>query len=651
MLFAFRLAVVSLIAFLFVGPILKIVSNQFEKPTVVFLVDNSSSVKAAVDSATRNALVNQLSRAKNEMVKDGYDVVLQDIKNNVIEEINFNQPQSDLSSAIRNVAVSYEGKNLNRIVLISDGIYNMGTSPIYNQLTIPISTVGIGDTTEHADILLKDVVYNKVVYQGNKFPIRVEVLTQGFTNLDLKVQVRSNNKMIAQQQKNTSTNRLIQFEFLIEAKEKGIQRYDILVEPVKGELNRSNNRSTIFVEVVEGKKKILLIAPAPHPDIKAIRSVIEKNANYEFQFYIPGISKIEAEWLKPANIELAIFHQAADRQGKTTPILQLFQKSKSSLFFILGSQSNLRQLPTLQIPFSFENNGQWDQASPVVNASFRNFGFTDNVSGIFTKYPPIEIPFGKFKYPNNVSVLLFQQIGNVVTDRPMLASWEDENKKMAVLLGDGIWQWRLHEFKETEKSETFDDVFLKLFQYLSTTNDKRRFKAFPTQSEFSDASSASIESQVYNDLYQPIYGNTISIELSNEQNQVTKYQYVTSPGGSRYEIGGLQEGIYRFKAATEIDGKSEQANGQFLVRSQNIESQNLTADFGLLKKLAASSGGEFFSATQMDLMIAHLKSQKKNSLIHTDESFNPLINLKWFFFLLLTLISAEWFLRKYWGGY
>ncbi len=650
-LFALRLVVVSLIAFLFLGPILKLVSNQFEKPTVVFLIDNSTSIKAALDSAKRNEFVNQLSKVKSEMVKAGYEVVSQDIANNTIEKVNFNQPQSDIASAIKNVATSYEGKNLSRIVLISDGIYNMGASPIYNQSTIPISTMGIGDTTEHADVLVKDVVYNKVVYQGNKFPIRVEVLTQGFSNLDLKVQVSSNNRIVERQQKNTASNRLAQFEFLVEAKDKGIQRYDILVDPVKGELNRTNNRSTIFVEVVEGRKKILLVAPAPHPDIKAIRSVIEKNANYEFKFYIPGFSKIEQAWLKPENIELAIFHQMADRQGKTTPTLQLFQKSKASLFFILGAQSNLRQLQSLQIPLSFENNGQWDQVSPVVNASFRNFDFPDNVSGVFAKYPPIEVPFGKFKHPANVSVLLFQQIGSVVTDRPLLATWENENQKMAALLGEGIWQWRLNEFREVEKTETFDDTFLKLFQYLSTTNDKRKFKSFPTQSEFSEAASASIESQVYNDLYQPIYGNTISITLVNEQNESTNYQYVTSPGGTRYEIGGLKEGIYRFMATTDVNGKSEKASGQFLVRAQNIEMQNLTADFGLMKKLATSSGGEFFYPDQMDLMLTHLKSQRKNAIIHTDESFNPLINLKWFFFLLLMLISAEWFLRKYLGGY
>jgi hypothetical protein len=651
LLFALRACLVALLAFLLIGPILKIIVNQFEKPSIVFLLDNSTSIKEAVDSTKRSALVAQLYDAKEKILKEGYEVVFKDLKNKEVDEIIFNQAQSDLSTAIKNIATAYEGKNLKSIVLVSDGIYNSGASPIYNQRAIPIFTVGVGDTTEHADLILRDVAYNKVVYQGNKFPIRAEVLTQDFEKSEVIVSVSKNSKILLQQQKHGGSNRLTYFDFLIEATEKGIQRYDISIEPIAGEATTKNNRISIFVEVVEGKKKILMIAPAPHPDIKAIRSVVEQNANYEFNIHIPGVAEVDPQWLKPGNVELAIFHQAADRQNKTTPLLQLFQKGNSAILLILGSQSNLRQLPSLQLPITFENNGQRDNVTPVVNTSFRNFNLPDNTSGIFSKYPPIEVPLGKFNYPQNASILLFQRIGSVATDRPLVFSWEGDNQKMAAIMGEGIWQWRLSEFGETEGSQFFDDVFLKLIQYLSTLNDKRKFKSFPTQAEFSETSAASIESQVYNDLFEPVYGNTISIELSNEQNQVTTYQYVTSPGGSRYEIGGLTEGIYRFKSTTDIEGKKEFVNGQFLVRTQNVEAQNFTADFGLLKKLATATGGEFYKADQIELLTDRLRSQEKESLIHTNESTNPLINLKWFFFLLLLIVSAEWFLRKYLGGY
>lgn len=651
LLFALRAVLVSLLAFLLLGPILKLTSNIFEKPAVVFLIDNSVSMKEVGDSTKRQALMNELRQKGKEIQDNGYDVLFKDLNGNDANEIKLNGTKSDLHSGIKNVITSFEGKNLNSIILVSDGIYNSGTSPVYSPPRVPVYTVGVGDTTLRADLVLKDVAYNKIAYQGNKFPIRAEVLAQRLPNTEVKVSVLKNGKVVEQQQKNSGTSLLTNFDFLIQAQEKGVHRYDVLVETVKGESISRNNRASVYIEVVEGKKRILLIAPAPHPDIKAIRAVVEKNANYEFILHIPGIADAKPEWLKPGATELVIFHQTADRAGRTTALLQQFQKSKTSLWLMLGTQTNFRQLTALQLPFSFENSGQWDEVTPIINQSFRDFNFVDNTAGIVSDYPPVEVPFGKFTFPTNASVLMYQRIGSVATQRPLLLTWQNENQKMAALIGEGIWRWRLSEFADSEKTEVYDDVFLKLIQYMSTLEDKKKFKSFPIMPQFSEADAATIESQVYNDLFEPVYGNTISLELRNEANEISRYQYVTSPGGTRYQIGGLREGVHQFKASTEMNGKREFVSGQFLVVAQTIESQNLTADFQLLKQLSNATQGRFFSASELARLPEDWKKTQPTALIHSNETYNPLINLKWVFLFLLALISIEWFLRKYLGGY
>jgi hypothetical protein len=219
------------------------------------------------------------------------------------------------------------------------------------------------------------------------------------------------------------------------------------------------------------------------------------------------------------------------------------------------------------------------------------------------------------------------------------------------LVGEGLWRWRLNEFADHGNTEMFDELFSKLIQYLSTQEDRRKFRSFPLQNEFSESEAVVIESQVYNDLFELIYGNTIQLEIRDEKGVITRYSYSTSPGSSRYRIGGLKEGVYRFKASTTLDDKLEEVNGQFLVKSQNLEAQNLTADFGLLRNLSAETGGTFYTADQLSSLTNDLEKTKAASLIHSEETFNQLINLKWVFFLLLILISTEWFLRKYLGSY
>jgi hypothetical protein len=647
-LFALRAAVVSLLSFLLMGPILKLTKNIFEKPEVAFLIDNSASLKGVVDSVQ---LQKELNTATKQLKEFGYEVSVKTSTGKGTEKIKFDQLTSDLTSALKNAVTDYEGKNLEGIILLTDGIYNSGSSPLYSSWRVPVYTVGLGDSVEHADLILKNVAYNKIAYQGNRFPIRVEVAVQHLPRQSVTVSILKNGSVVDQQKKDTDGKSFLEFDFLAEAKEKGIQRYEIVVQTLAGESNLKNNRAAVFVEVVEGRKKILLIASAPHPDIKALREVIEKNPNYELIVHIPGVSQTDPKLLQTGQSELIIFHQPFDVSMKTASMYQQLAKGKSSLLFVIGSKTNLRTLSSNGIALNFDNPLQKDDATPVVNSSFHDFDFLDNSNSIFARFPPVQVPFGKFSYPPNAQVLLNQRIGSVATDRPMLLAWEDNSRKMAAFIGEGLWRWRLEEFSSTEKTELFDDTFSKLIQYLSTLEDKRKFKFFPTQNEFTDATPVTFEGQVYNDLFEKVYGNKIELTLRSEQGKVTNYNYTLSPGGERYSIGGLKEGTYFYSASTEINSKKETVTGQFSVLAQNIESQNLVADFGLLRKLSQSTNGKFYRANEMNNLIADYKKIEAKSLIHSEESFNPLVHAKWFFFLLLLLISVEWFLRKYLGGY
>jgi hypothetical protein len=83
---------------------------------------------------------------------------------------------------------------------------------------------------------------------------------------------------------------------------------------------------------------------------------------------------------------------------------------------------------------------------------------------------------------------------------------------------------------------------------------------------------------------------------------------------------------------------------QAVIIAQNVQT---TANHQLLYILAAHSGGEMISPKQINTLPELLKkSDLVKTLVHEDVTFESLINLKYLFFLLLHLISAEWFLRK-----
>jgi len=647
-LFALRALLVTLLFMLLLGPVLRQTKNIFEKPTWVFLIDNSKSVKQTTDTT---ALLSGMRGVAEAVAQQDVDVEWSTL-DAVTDSILFDHRTSDLSSSLKQVVVRHEGKNLAGIVLVSDGIYNNGVSPLYQPLRIPVFTVGIGDTVQRADLVLRNVAYNRVVYQGNKYPLRAEVGMSGLPNRDITVTVRNQGKILQKITKNTGDKSLLDFDFQLDAATPGIQRLEIRLDQVANESNLSNNRAAAFVEVVEGKKKILLIAGSPHPDIKALASVVEKNSNYEFLVHLPGIKEQPQSALAGKDLDMVIAHQSPDIDGRTTNLLTGYIKEKVPVLVIVGQRTQLRTLPAAGVPVVFEPSAQRDEVQPVLNSNFQDFGFSMDVGATVARYPPTGVPFGKFTYPTFARTIMFQRIGNLITERPLLMTLDLDGHKLGVVIGEGIWKWRLNESQETGKTIAFDEIFSKLLQYLSTKDDRKKFRSFPLQHEFTSDGPVVMESQVYNDLFQPVYGHTVQIDIRNEEGKSTTYRYVTGPGSSsRYRIGGLAEGIYRYTSTTEINGKREAASGEFLVVEQNQESRNLTADFGLLRKLAKSTDGKFYKSTELNLLGQDLSSLESRTTIHTEETFNPLINLKLVFVLLLALISAEWFLRKFAGAY
>src|SRR5690606_38403275 len=185
LLFTFRAVLAFFLSFLLLGPIVKQISNLYEKPAFVILRDNSSSIAEVTDSLTRENLKQELLQTRQTLDENGYDSEIYVLTEDDDADHAYSATTSDINGALRRIANRYEGRNVAGVMLVSDGIYNAGLSPLYSHYNFPVYTVGVGDTTVRADIALKNVAYNKIAYQGNKFPLRAEVQLKniGATNL------------------------------------------------------------------------------------------------------------------------------------------------------------------------------------------------------------------------------------------------------------------------------------------------------------------------------------------------------------------------------------------------------------------------------------------------------------------------------------
>jgi len=651
-LFGIRFVLVSFLCFLLVGPLLKYIKNYIEKPTIVLAVDNSQSIKLGEDSTKLNGLKQSLSKLakdlEDEDIKVNVQLLNKTIPSKDISTISFDNYTTNLSGMLNEVETNFENRNLSGIVMVSDGVYNQGTSPTYNQYSFPVFTVGLGDTIPKKDFNLKSVLYNKISYQGNKFPIVAEIHNHGFSNQQLNISLKQGGKTLQTKSiQSGSDNRVIQVEFLQSSENKGLQHYVVEVEPVKGEFTYKNNLTHVYIDIIEGKENILIVALTPHPDIKAIKSALETKETYHVETFIPGLTEY-----KDDKYDLVIFHQIPDAAGTAKSLLDKYLKRETSVLFIVGNQTHLGILNNINNIVKINTRrGQFDNVTPSFNPVFEKFKILPEEQNIINNYPPVTVPFGDFLLKENSDIVLSQKIGKVVSNKPLLLLNNSDNKKTGILLGEGIWDWRLTEFNINNNTQVFDKFISNLVQFLSTKEDKRKFRVYPTQTEFYITDRIYLEAEVYNDVFEKIYGQKIDIKLSSEDGKTYQYSFTNSEKNPRIEIKGLKPGLYKYTASTTISGKQEKSEGEFTVQDLLMEAVNTTADFGLLRSLSQNTQGKFYQSSDLLKLAEDLKNNNAKSILHSNEEFVELINIPWLFFIILFLISGEWFIRRYRGGY
>ncbi|WP_223860772.1 VWA domain-containing protein [Spirosoma validum] len=658
---ALRFVVVSFLCFLLLNPLIRSLRTLTEKPKVVLAIDNSESVAAAGRPALNQTLT-ALQTLRQQLIDKGLDVSVRSLGDSVTDndltQIPFTRRSTDLSGLLSGIRSDYEGRNLSDVVLISDGIFNQGLSPTFGQYPFAVQTVGLGDTIPKKDIQLKGIIANRIAYLGNQFPVQAEIISSGFQGRSATVVLRQNGKELGRQSVNFGKNDTFnQLTFQTTATQKGVQHYVVEIVPQPGEFSTRNNRQDVYLDVIDGKEKILMLALAPHPDVKAIRNILEKNQNYELDIRI--LTGTPAEATPPADktYDLIILHQIPDNGGVGNALVQRYLAKNTPVLFVLGNQSALGPFNTSNAVMQVAAQAnQSDKVTGNFNSEFKQLNFDPARLEILSKFPPMSVPYGEFRLQPGTEVVLWQQVGSVRTAKPLLAlnvasGTASRSRKTAVLAGEGLWAWRLEEYALTDKQDVVDELIQKVIQLISVKEDRRKLRVYPIRNEFVSGEKVIFETELYNDIYERLFDKPVRLEISDEKGLIRSFSYTPTAANSRFEISRLPEGAYRFKASVTVNNRSEQSSGQFVVRDLQLEALNTTADHGMLRQLAQQTGGQYYTASRINSLVQNLTSRPHPARLTSTEEMNELINWRWLFFVVLILASVEWGLRKFYGGY
>lgn len=643
-----RFFAVLFICILLMGPLLSVLQQEEKPPYIAIVQDGSSSVSS--DETTKNILFELEESLQSEYNVDAYH-----LSHTISEGLTdtLDGQSTNLSQMYEFLEETYANQNLSAIVLASDGIYNEGINPIYKKHNVaaPLFVIPQGDTSVRKDIAIKQIYHNKIAYLDDRFIIQPDISANNCKGSRTRVSIFKNNRngqpIAVEDISITEQSFFTTLEMDVLADQTGVVKYIVEVQPIGGEYTSRNNTQTIYVDILDSRQKMLLLAEAPHPDISALTVLIEKNKNYEVD-YRTDYSNIAIE-----EYDVLLLHNLPTRRADVSQLVENAIRSQVPILFIIGTQADMQMVNNLQNVIEYEGSGKnINEITATFESNFSLFEPKQEWFDEIKKYPPLRNAFGMYSLVPGANALINQQIGQVGTDYPLLAFNEQSGYRTGVLLGEGIWRWKLENYLVNQNFDITESLVNKTIQYLSTKRDKRQFRASSTQQIYKEYERVGFEAELYNDAFEKITDPDVNLKVINQNGE--EFPFSFSRKGNYYQVqaGLLPPGNYTFNATTTYNGELLQANGKFSVQDVQLEMMNITADHGLLQELVNRQGGQLAYNQNTDQIIEMIKNQATlKPVVYQSRQTESVMHLKWPFFLIAGLLLIEWAIRRLLGRY
>ena len=300
-----------------------------------------------------------------------------------------------------------------------------------------------------------------------------------------------------------------------------------------------------------------------------------------------------------------------------------------------SKQTNFKQTITNQV----------EEYQPSFNTNYSNFIVNDLD---FSSFPPLDSEFGEVEFNTTNDVILYKTVNGIITEEPLLATFEIGNKREALLLGENIWKWRAQSYLNHKSFNKFDDFIGKIVQYLASNKRKSRLN-LNYDSFYDGSSDVKITAQYFNKNYEFDAKASLNISLKNkETGDVITQPLVLKNNYYESDLSSLKAGEYTFTVSAN-NGESTRS-GSIKILDYNVEKQFLNANVTKLQRLATNTDASSYFIDNTNSLISDLVNDKRFATIQkSNKNIVPLIDFKFLLGLIALSLAIEWFLRKYNG--
>ncbi|HEY9167271.1 MAG TPA: hypothetical protein VIS48_14035 [Candidatus Kryptonia bacterium] len=644
------------------------------KREAVILIDNSRSMSLKDGPTLRSQVVENLLRSKSlDSVRRNFNVRSVafggDIKRDPsIDSLRFDEPATNIGSAIDEAARVPGNNPAGFALLLSDGNYNAGESPVdaARDADFPIFTVGIGDSSQPKDVFVRQVIAAPNIYAGRETTVRAIVSSYGFGGQKATVRLTEDGREISSKSIVLPVSGDIEVPFDYTPVYVGTHVLALSAPFFKDEFNKENNSSSVTVDVRKGRYNVLVVAGEPSADLAFLKRTVEDNADFESQvliqknggeFYEKNAGEILSS--KYDAIMLCDFPNVQSSQT-LIQISNLISSTGIPYFYLAGNQfspTTVSKLPRLPLTVAGFQGGEFQiglyasaEASAPLELQPLNSLFVSN----YALLPPLYYQRVDGLPVSGTTALVLPVMNGTKLNSPIL--YFNLRNRSAAFLAYGLWRLKMMSALSGLQPDFLNEFIETILRTLINGGKQKLLTLHTDKKNYDPSEKIQFNALLVDQAGSPVSDAAVDVRIESEGTHRTFSDIqlaATGEGGYSGEIPAPGEGKYVFVG--RVSALAPPAtfygadSGTVVVEPLRTEFVQTPMNATLLRQVASVSGGRFMTPEEFIRHGLNLNPEWKEPVDLTDTKKFEILSLLPALGLALALLTVEWTLRKLWG--
>ena len=576
---------------------------------------------------------------------------------------------------------------------ISDDVDPRTQAKEFGHRGVPVYTIGYGGAgLSHAlDLAIEDLLVDPLVFEKKTVPVSARIRVQGAAGRRLTVRLlvesrlgkqpgepgtmkppgASSRTISALQIEATRNSEVIPVELSYVPQRPGEYKIAVEVVPIDGELKEQNNRRETIITVQRGGINIAYFNRPLSPEQKFLKAM-SASEKIQLDFHdirqgnLQGRTDIDSEMFEPDRFDAYIIGDVSATAfgAKNLQLLADRVKDGAGLMMTGGFQSfgagGYASTPLAELlPVEMRRTDAENMYNPDFHLS-GNIKMLPTSSGLGHFVMRLDVPESKNQKrwmslaslrganrlrPKRGSVV--QVLAVSLTQDPLLLYHEVGKARVMAFAADTTYQWYLAGQQELHQ-RFWRQVILYLARKEFDTDQQVWVRVDPRN--FAPKQVVGVTFGAQDEQGKPITDAEFTLEVTNPRGEKqTLSPPRTESGDSAMFADTETSGDYWIRASAKEDGNPIGFDGwtRFIVDSRDLEMDNPAADLALLEQISFLSGGNSMRPEELGDFLNRMIEGKGFAKQEITKLRQTNLWDNWYFLLLfVTLMTAEWFVRK-----